>query len=159
MARGPRLRPPRSALHPPRDRLRDGTVIHFVRARGASAASSARRWQRSPTARWCRCGPYRERLPVEEIVANAESRLGWEDYHLVRNNCEHLATWASTGASRSRQVRGWAMAAPSAFASIGVAAAGAHAVFLGGLSIGAYAVTRPLRRRRRTARESLTLAG
>ena len=38
-------------------------------------------------------------------------------------------------------------------------ARGAHAVFLGGLSIGAYAVTRPLRRRRRTARESLTLAG
>jgi len=128
----------------------DGSVIHFVRVRGA-----VRRVERTSMAAFAegssvQVRPYRERLPVDEIVANAESRLGWEDYHLIRNNCEHLATWASTGASRSRQVRGWVMAAPSAFASIGVAeAAGAHLVFVGGLSIGAYAAARPLRRRRR----------
>ena len=61
----------------------DGTVIHFVRARGA-----VRRVERTSVTDFAdgslvQVRPYRERLPVEEIVANAESRLGWEDYHLV----------------------------------------------------------------------------
>ena len=130
----------------------DGTVIHFVRVRGP-----VRRVERTSIDAFAegspvQVRPYRQRLPVDAIMANAESRLGWEDYHLVRNNCEHLATWASTGASRSRQVRCWALAAPGAFASVGVAqTAGLHVFFVGGLSVGAYAATAPLRRRRRAA--------
>ncbi|WP_395656210.1 lecithin retinol acyltransferase family protein [Nocardioides sp.] len=131
----------------------DGTVIHFGGTRG-----TIRRIERTTYAAFADGGEvlvraYRTRLPVEEIIANAESRLGTQQYHLVRNNCEHFATWASTGSPRSRQVRGWAVAAPSAFASIGVAeAAGAHAIFLGGLGVGAYAASAPLRRRRLAGR-------
>ena len=100
---------------------------------------------------------YRHRLTNGEVVANAESRLGQQDYHLVRNNCEHLATWASTGSSGSRQVRGWAIAAPGAFASAGVAdLAGIHLMILSLLSLGAYAVVRPCRRRAAARRPATT---
>jgi hypothetical protein len=127
----------------------DGTVIHYSGDRGTT-----RRVERSPLESFANGSPvlvrtYRERLPIEQIVANAESRLGDTGYHLVRNNCEHFATWASTGAARSGQVRGWAVAAPSAFAGIGASeAAGIHLMLLGFLSMCVYAVTKPFRRRR-----------
>ncbi|HCB05198.1 MAG TPA: hypothetical protein DEQ43_13320 [Nocardioides bacterium] len=127
----------------------DGTVIHYGGLRRAG-----RRVERTSLESFAAGGPvlvrsYRRRLPVDEIVAAAESRLGAKGYHLVRNNCEHFATWASTGSARSRQVRGWAVAAPSAVASVGVAdAAGVHMMVLGTISMGAYALTKPLRRRR-----------
>jgi hypothetical protein len=130
----------------------DGTVIHFSGRR-----RPGRHVERTTMAAFAGSSEvhvraYRQRLPVDEIVANAESRLGSQDYSLVRNNCEHLATWASTGSPRSRQVRGWAIAAPGAFASVGVAdLAGIHLVLLSLLSMGAYAVARPFRRRVTTA--------
>ena len=52
--------------------------------------------------------PHRRRLPVEEVVANAESRLGSDGYHLVWNNCEHFAIWASRARPRAnRDADGW----------------------------------------------------
>ena len=125
----------------------DGTVIHYVGGWG-----SVRRVDRTPYDEFALGAEvfvrsYKHRLPVEEIIANAESKLGSHGYHLVRNNCEHLATWASTGAPRSRQVRRWAMAGPGAVASISVAdAAGIHLMVLGSLGLGAFAVGSPLRR-------------
>ena len=133
----------------------DGTVIHFSGRR-----RPGRQVERTTMGDFADTGEvhvrdYRNRLTDDEVVANAESRLGSQDYHLVRNNCEHLATWASTGSPRSRQVRGWAIAAPGAFASFGVAdVAGLHLMLLSLVSMAAYAVVRPFRRRaaaRRTA--------
>lgn len=132
----------------------DGTVIHYVGAWG-----TVRRVERTSLDSFTQGSQvlvrrHRHRLPVEEIVANAESRLGSQGYHLVRNNCEHFATWASTGSGASSQVRGWAVAAPGAAASVGVAeAAGAHVMLLGSLGMGLYALTKPLQRRRRRRRQ------
>lgn len=39
------------------------------------------------------------------VVARAESRLGASGYRLLRNNCEHFATWCCTGHASSGQVR------------------------------------------------------
>src|SRR5216684_1520337 len=40
----------------------------------------------------------------QEIVLRARSRLGENEYHVLRNNCEHFCNWCITGRSRSRQV-------------------------------------------------------
>ncbi|WP_332661899.1 lecithin retinol acyltransferase family protein [Aeromicrobium sp.] len=128
----------------------DGTVIHYVGTWG-----KARRVERTSLDSFAKGAEvlvrqYRRRLPVDEILDNAESRLSSQGYHLFRNNCEHFATWASTGSASSSQVRGWAVAAPGAAASVGVAdAAGAPLILLGSLGMGIYALVKPLRRRRR----------
>lgn len=125
----------------------DGTVIHYVGGWGSIRRIERTSWETFASGSEVFSRDYRQRLPVEEIVRNAESRLGANGYHLVRNNCEHFATWASTGSPASRQVRRWAMAAPGAVVSFGVAdAAGVHMALVGGLGVGAYALTRQKRR-------------
>jgi hypothetical protein len=119
----------------------DGTVIHYT-----GTAATGRRVERSALETFADGGDvfvrtYRSRLPPEEIISRAESRLGMSGYHLVRNNCEHFATWASTGSAASRQVRSWAVAAPGAVASLAMAqAAGIHVIILGTVSMCAYAL-------------------
>jgi hypothetical protein len=44
------------------------------------------------------------KLSGREIVERANSCLGNDDYCVIRNNCEHFASWCSTGKKRSRQV-------------------------------------------------------
>jgi Lecithin retinol acyltransferase len=39
-----------------------------------------------------------------EIVRRARSRLGENDYQVLRNNCEHPCNWCISGRSHSRQV-------------------------------------------------------
>ena len=39
----------------------------------------------------------------QEIVLRARSRLGENEYHVLRNNCEHFCNWCLTGCSRSTQ--------------------------------------------------------
>ncbi|WP_426571336.1 lecithin retinol acyltransferase family protein [Aquihabitans sp. McL0605] len=86
---------------------RSGEVIHFAGGSGelkvgavicrcslAEFASGSRVCVRS----------YGKRDAIEVIVERAESSLGEGGYHLVNNNCEHFATWCSTGRRRSRQV-------------------------------------------------------
>jgi hypothetical protein len=138
----------------------DGSVIHY-----AGEPGTVRRVERTPFETFTAGSPvlartHRKGLPVDEIVAKAESRLGADGYHLVWNNCEHFATWASTGSRSSKQVRGWFVAAPGAVASLGAAQeAGAHLMILGGLCTGGlYAVATPLRRgRRRRRRRALAV--
>jgi hypothetical protein len=125
----------------------DGTVIHYTGGRRSGRRVERTSFEEFSLGSEVFVRPYRHRLPVDEIVANAESRIGSHGYHLVRNNCEHLATWASTGTPASTQVRRWVMAAPGAVASISAAeAAGLHLMVLSSLGIGAYAVGSPLRR-------------
>lgn len=127
----------------------DGTVIHY-----AGGPGTVRRVERTSLESFSGGSevfvrPYRRRLPVEEIVANAESRLGSHGYHLVWNNCEHFATWSSRGSAASKQVRGWVAAGPGAVASIGAAeAAGVHVMVLGIFGMGVYALAKPIRRLR-----------
>jgi len=40
----------------------------------------------------------------QEIVLRARSRLGENQYHVLRNNCEHFCNWCISGRSRSKQV-------------------------------------------------------
>jgi Lecithin retinol acyltransferase len=40
----------------------------------------------------------------QEIVLRARSRLGENEYHVLRNNCEHFCNWCTSGRSRSTQV-------------------------------------------------------
>ncbi|SDL17795.1 Lecithin retinol acyltransferase [Nocardioides sp. YR527] len=126
----------------------DGTVIHYT-----GTAATGRRVERTSLESFACGGPvyvrtYRSRLPTEEIIRRAESRLGTRGYHLVRNNCEHFATWASTGSAASRQVRSWAVAGPGAAASLAVAqAAGIHLIVLGTVSMCVYALRGLLHRR------------
>lgn len=127
----------------------DGTVIHF-----AGGPGTVRQVERTSIGSFADGSEvlvrsYRHRLPAEEVVANAESRLGSGGYHLVWNNCEHFATWSSKGSAASKQVRGWVAAGPGAVASIGAAeAAGFHVMVLGTLGMGVYALTKPFRRHR-----------
>ena len=137
----------------------DGTVIHYVVGWGRPRRVERTSYDAFALRSEIFVRSYRNRLSVDEIFANAESRLGQHGYHLVRNNCEHLATWASTGVPASSQVRGWAMAAPGAVASIGMAqAAGVHMMVLGGLGVGIYALGAPLRRQRQRRRSAMALA-
>lgn len=46
----------------------------------------------------------RPRLPVAVIQQRCLSKLGQKDYHVLLNNCEHFANWATTGEHRSYQV-------------------------------------------------------
>jgi hypothetical protein len=133
----------------------DGTVIHY-----AGEPRTVRRVERSSLAHFAGGAEvlvraHRRGLPPAEVVAKAESRLGSVGYHLVWNNCEHFATWCSTGSRGSKQVRGWAMAAPSAVASLGAAqAVGIHLLLLGSLCMGGLvAWVRPTRRSRRGVSE------
>jgi len=49
-----------------------------------------------------------------EVLKRAHSRLGENEYHLIRNNCEHYVAWARYGVNRSAQVEQWLGPAASA---------------------------------------------
>ena len=135
----------------------DGTVIHYIR-RGAVRRVERTPWHEFTRGAQVHLRTYRARLPVEQIVTNAESRLHARGYSLVRNNCEHLASWASTGYARSSQVRRWAVVASTAVAAAGVAdAAGVHLTVLGLLGAALLAATAPLRGPSRRSRRALVV--
>lgn len=86
----------------------DGTVIHFagkpalhmheaciVRTGIAEFAGG----------RALRVRRHRDADAPDVVLARAEARVGMAGYRLLRNNCEHFATWCSTGRARSGQVR------------------------------------------------------
>jgi len=110
----------------------DGSVIHFVRTRGGGRRVARTSLEDFAVGSEVRVRTYRRRLPAEETVRNAESRIGRADYHLLRNNCEHLATWCCTGRPTSSQVRHWLLATQGAVASVvAVQAVGVQLAFLG----------------------------
>jgi hypothetical protein len=41
----------------------------------------------------------------QEIVLRARSRLGENEYQVLRNNCEHFCNWCISGRSRSTSIR------------------------------------------------------
>src|SRR6478752_6359340 len=88
----------------------DGTVIHFSGEPGSAKHGAC--IMRSTSLDFLQGGDlkvreYGRRDDAETTVNRAESKLGATGYHLVKNNCEHFATWCCTGKPASRQVRGF----------------------------------------------------
>ena len=134
----------------------DGSVIHYVGQRG-----TVRYVGRTPLDEFAgdaviHVRAHEPRLSADETLRMAESRLGSVGYRLVRNNCEHFATWCCTGRAASSQVRRWALAAQGTAASL-VAAQflGAYLAVVGTIGAGLYALVGPLRRRSRAASSDL----
>jgi cell wall-associated NlpC family hydrolase len=48
---------------------------------------------------------YKERLPHSESLRIAQGHLSEKGYSLPFNNCEHFATYCTTGKKKSKQVR------------------------------------------------------
>lgn len=85
--------------------LGDGSVIEYG-GKGAERLVV----RRMPLAEFCRRGsvfirqyPSGTTLPPDYVILLALSRLGEERYDILRNNCEHLATWCKTGRHESAQ--------------------------------------------------------
>lgn len=72
----------------------------------------------------------------QEIVQRALSRLGEDEYQVLRNNCEHFCNWCISGRSRSTQVEG-PLASTLWVLVIAVHSAKRLPVMLGNLLIGA----------------------
>jgi hypothetical protein len=128
----------------------DGTVIHHVGPRGPMRHLGRTSMASFAAGATVQVRAHVPRLDPETTVRHAESRVGSRDYHLVRNNCEHFATWCCTGRAASSQVRRWMLAAQGTLASmVAVWALGAHLAVLGTVGAGLYAFAGPLRHRTR----------
>lgn len=107
MARGDHLKAGRVGYSHHGVDLGDGRVVHYsglaegLRS-GPVAVTSRGRFARGRRIRVVR---HRDQDPPDVAVERALSRLGEDQYHLLFRNCEHFATWAVTGRSRSPQVR------------------------------------------------------
>lgn len=93
--------------------LGEDRVAHFTDEAGLSGKLHARVTE-SPLEDFLRGGRllrrrHRRPLPPEVVVARArgvlEGDMEWRPYHLVRNNCEHFATFCAARRPRSVQVR------------------------------------------------------
>lgn len=118
----------------------DGTVVHFA-GPGAEKILVEVRVDTFETFAdggtvWVRV--YGQRFDPEETVRRAESMIGTTGYHLVSNNCEHLASWCVTGIAESRQVERVSAAGGTAtvalVASVGCADVLATVGLVGGVS-------------------------
>lgn len=102
----------------------DGTVIHFSGEPFRRKDARVCRVSLADFLAGGRLSIVEHRGPVrapEDVAAAAEVCLSRQDYCLVRNNCEHLATWCKTGRSQSSQVRRvFRMAGGAAGASLAV---------------------------------------
>ncbi|MDY7004207.1 MAG: lecithin retinol acyltransferase family protein [Cyanobacteriota bacterium] len=80
----------------------DGTVIHYRKGTETIERTSKEYFTD-------RRKVYVKRYPVryiaETVIQRAESRLGERKYNIIKNNCEHFATWCITGVSHSQQVK------------------------------------------------------
>jgi hypothetical protein len=93
--------------------LGGSSVAHFTDEGGLAAKRGARVTESSMEA-FLRGGAllrrrHRRALPPEEVVARARAvsrgLQQWRPYHLVRNNCEHFATYCVSRRRHSVQVR------------------------------------------------------
>ncbi|MBE9141100.1 lecithin retinol acyltransferase family protein [Nodosilinea sp. LEGE 07088] len=81
----------------------DDTVIHYSKAQEEAEISRTS----YATFSWGnRVYPVRQSLiyTPDMVIERATSRLGERQYDLLQNNCEHFATWCTTGRSESRQL-------------------------------------------------------
>ena len=88
----------------------NGRVIHFSGA-GSEISTKSRVIVEDSIADFVKDGvvmvlnvPSDKRLPLEEIIARAKSRIGETDYNLIGNNCEHFASWCVEDKPISEQI-------------------------------------------------------
>ena len=84
----------------------DGTVIHYSGVREEKRDALVRRTSLADFAKGgsVEVVKHAHAADPDEVVRQAESRVGERRYRLFRNNCEHFARWCVTGKSRSAQV-------------------------------------------------------
>lgn len=122
--------------------LGDGRVIHLVNRSGSGKAGSHVQIGTLETfadGRPVTVRRYKGERDPEETVAQAMSRLGEGDYHLILNNCQHFARWCVTGDHVSEQVEdgtavAGSIAVPMMAAPIGVNGVISSAGLVKGLS-------------------------
>jgi len=107
MARGDHIRAGRGVYSHHGIDLGDGRVVHYSGLADSLRAGPVvlTTLDRFAAGRPVHVVSHRRGLDPDEVVDRALSRLGEERYNLLWRNCEHFATWAATGRSRSRQVR------------------------------------------------------
>jgi hypothetical protein len=107
MAKGDHIRVRRSGYWHHGIDCGDGTVVHFT---GSPLLRKEARIEHTKFDDFTR-GKKVEVVHAAEkgqgkaIVKRAKERVGETSYCLVRNNCEHFATWCATKKKKSRQVR------------------------------------------------------
>jgi hypothetical protein len=85
----------------------DGMVVHYaglsrILQSGPVEEVTMRRFSMG---RPVRMVAHREAVySLQEIVRRARSRLGEDEYHVLKNNCEHFCNWCISGRSCSKQV-------------------------------------------------------
>ena len=102
----------------------DGTVIHFSGEPLRPAHARIIRSDYDTFSEGAPCHVVRYRKPLRtpcEVVAAAEAMLSAGSYCVLRNNCEHFATYCKTGVTRSYQVRRLALAAGVTHTMVAVA--------------------------------------
>jgi hypothetical protein len=107
MARGDHVRAGRGVYSHHGIDLGDGRVVHYSGLADGlrSGPVALTSMERFAAGRPVDVVEHRRRLDPNEAVERALSRIGEDRYNLLWRNCEHFATWAVTGRSRSRQVR------------------------------------------------------
>jgi hypothetical protein len=84
-----------------------GMVVHYA---GLSGFLRSGPVEEVTTSRFSMGRPVRiieyaeSKYSPQEIVRRARSRLGENDYQVLRNNCEHFCNWCISGRSHSTQV-------------------------------------------------------
>uniref|UniRef100_A0A7S1EQX8 LRAT domain-containing protein n=2 Tax=Timspurckia oligopyrenoides TaxID=708627 RepID=A0A7S1EQX8_9RHOD len=103
----------------------DGTVIHYIGIDGVKSMTNG------SIGRTCfeefqfdspriHVVQYNESevLPVEQVIQRAESRIGHNEYNLLRDNCESFSRWCKTGQETSYQSLGFAVGIGIALAAV-----------------------------------------
>ncbi|WP_052507604.1 lecithin retinol acyltransferase family protein [Desulfonatronovibrio magnus] len=85
----------------------DGTVIHYSGDLSSKRGASVRRISMREFAgtRKVHTKYHCSSNDSETTVRRAQSRLGESRYNLLKNNCEHFATWCKNGKAESTQVK------------------------------------------------------
>lgn len=87
--------------------LGDGTVVHYAgdRRSGELRVVAREPWEAFALGGDVRVRTHHRSSAPDKVVRRAMEALGERRYKLVRNNCEHFATWCSTDRAHSWQVR------------------------------------------------------
>jgi hypothetical protein len=86
----------------------DGTVVHFTGEPGRKSAAQVQRTSWADFARGGRCRTVAHSgvtWTADHTCLRALRLIGLTGYDLVRNNCEHFATFCKTGQMRSAQIQ------------------------------------------------------
>jgi hypothetical protein len=105
LSRGDHLWVPRTLYRHHGVDIGNGRVVNYLGDKKRSGAICITPIEEFTDGKTLHIVSYLTRLPVEESIHRARSRVGEDSYDLVEKNCEHFASWCATGLHNSRQVR------------------------------------------------------